>query len=261
MKEPAEEKKMCTIEIDGKKITLPRGSTVLEGAKKLNIDIPTLCYHKALVPHGSCRVCIVEMSIIKRGKAYTWIDASCVYPVEDGLMVKTDTPRVRRERKLILELLLSRAPESPELSSLAEKYGAEKGRFVSSDKGKSNCILCGLCVEVCNNLMQTSGIGTAFRGIHKKVVSPFHISRDVCVGCMACIAVCPTGAVKARFEGEHMTIENWETTMEIEKCQSCGKPFYPGVYINMLKDKVTIGEETLKKCPECRRKIFKLSAK
>ncbi|MBN2534679.1 MAG: (2Fe-2S)-binding protein [Spirochaetales bacterium] len=256
-----EEKDICTIKIDGKKISLAKGSTVLEGAKMLGIFIPTLCYHEALPPRGNCRLCIVEMSIVKRGRTYSWIDASCVYPVEDGLIVQTDTPKVRRERKLILELLLSRAPDSDVLNKLAVEYDADKNRFVSSDNGDSNCILCGLCVDVCNNLMHSSGIGTAFRGINKKVVSPFNITQEVCTGCLACISVCPTGAIKARFEGENLNIETWNVKLKMLKCHSCGKPFYPGVYVDMLKDKVTMAEELLKKCPECRRKVFRLSVK
>jgi len=254
-----EETKTCTIEIDGKKISLPEGATVLEGAKLLNIEIPTLCNHEAISPHGSCRICIVEMSNQKRGKTRNWVDAACVSAVEDGLIVKTNTPKIKRERKYILELLLSRAPDSVELNRLAEKYGADKNRFIASDNGESQCILCGLCVRVCNELIHGNGIGTAFRGIHKKVVSPFNISQELCIGCLACINVCPTGAIKARFEKNNLNIETWNTELEVLECNTCGKPFYPRIQVNKLKEQVTISDDIINKCPECRRKLFRVS--
>jgi bidirectional [NiFe] hydrogenase diaphorase subunit len=243
-----------TIEIDGKKVQVPKGFTVLQAAKKLNIYIPTLCYHESLTTYAACRLCIVELSIDKHGHTYNWIDAACVYPVEEGLSIKTDSPKVQKERKLILELLLSRSPESEILNNLARKYGADKERFKTLDEGKSNCILCGLCIRVCNEMMFSNSIGTAFRGINKKVVSPYKIAKKICIGCTACAYVCPTGAIKMLENGDTTTIENWDVSLKMKKCSNCGKTFAPTAYLNKLKELVDIRDDVLETCPDCRRK-------
>lgn len=248
--------KLFTIEIDGIKTRIPEGTMVLQAARALGIYIPTLCYHEALSMYAACRVCIVEMSIEKGGKKRSWINASCVYPVQDGLIVKTNSPRVQKGRKLIIELLHSRAPDSIVLNELAEKYGAEKGRFESIDKGESNCILCGLCVRVCNELIHSGGIGTAFRGIHKKVVTPYKIAQDICVGCTACAFVCPTGAIKIIEDKKSINVENWHAELEMKICKECGKPIGPRVYLEKIGKEVPIRDEIFDLCTECRRKVF-----
>lgn len=247
------------IEIDGQTIEVPKGTTVLEAAQQLDIYIPTLCYHEALSPQGSCRICIVDMSITKRGRTYNWIDAACVYPVEDGLRIDTNSPKVQRERRLILELLLSRAPHSPILNELAEKYEAKRGRFETVDKGEANCILCGLCVRVCNEVIHADAIGTAHRGIQKQVVTPLSIASSRCIGCMACEYICPTGAIKVTLDNMRMNIENWNAELEMQSCLSCGKPVAPVIYLEKLKQQVNVHDNVLEKCPECRRKESKIT--
>lgn len=254
-----EEKNDLTVEIDGRKTRVRKGTTVLQAAQQLGIHIPTLCYHEALSTYASCRICIVEMSIEKRGKRSTWIDASCVYPVQDGLVVKTDSPKVQKERKLIIELLLSRAPDSPLLNSLAEQYGASKGRFGAIDRGESNCILCGLCVRVCNELIRSDGIGTAFRGIHKKVVTPFKVAQDVCVGCTACAYMCPTGAIRVIEDQESVRLENWEAEIELVRCRECGNSVGPRAYLEKLKEQIDLKDEIYELCSDCRRKVFRVN--
>ncbi len=250
------EDNLLTVEIDRIKTKVPKGTTILQAARSIGIYIPTLCYHEVLSTYASCRVCIVEMSIEKRGKLRTWIDASCVYPVQEGLTVKTNSPKVQKERKLIIELLLSRAPDSIVLNELAERYGAEKGRFESVDKGESNCILCGLCVRVCNELIHSAGIGTAFRGIHKKVVTPYKIAQDVCIGCTACAYVCPTGAIKIIEDKKSINVKNWHAELEMKICKECGKPIGPRVYLEKLGKEVPVRDEIFDLCTECRRKVF-----
>lgn len=178
-----------TLEIDGKEVKAKEGMTVLEVAKGAGIDIPTLCYHEALSPYGACRLCTVEITSRGRSRLLT----ACTYPVEEGLVVQTDTVRVHRARRMIVELLLARCPDVKIIQDLADEYGIEKPRFKIED---DNCILCGLCVRICEERMGVSAINFVGRGIDREVDTPFHMHSDVCVTCGACAFVCPTGAIK-----------------------------------------------------------------
>ncbi|MDX1269706.1 MAG: 2Fe-2S iron-sulfur cluster-binding protein, partial [Oceanisphaera sp.] len=126
---------------------------MLEAARSAGIHIPTLCYNDAVAPYGACRLCIVE---IEKNKRKT-IEASCTYPVEAGLVVKTDSPRVKEGRKLVIELLLARCPNVKVVQELAAEYGVADS---SPDWTKENeyCILCGLCVRACNEVVQANAI-------------------------------------------------------------------------------------------------------
>ena len=252
--------KKVKIEIDGVATEVPEGTTVLEAARKLNIDIPTLCYHEALEPYGACRLCIAEMSVEKNGSKKSWVGTTCTTPVQDGLSAKTNTEKIRKERKLLLELYLSRAPDSPRILELARQYGIKKARFVTLDEGESKCILCGLCVRVCHEIIQADAIGTAYRGINKKVLTPFEIAKDKCLGCGACAYVCPTGAIKIIEEKPVLKIENWHVEHEMAYCKECGKPIGPKIFIDGLKDKVPVRKEMYDLCPDCRRKIYQSAA-
>jgi bidirectional [NiFe] hydrogenase diaphorase subunit len=252
--------KKVKLTIDGRETAVPASTTVLEAAAGLGIEIPTLCYHPALSPQGSCRVCIVELAEERNGRTRRWIDAACVCPVSEGLTVQTASPRIKRERRQIVELLLSRAPESEVLIDLARRTGAEKGKFLSPDKGSSNCILCGLCVRVCSELVGVGGIGMAFRGIHRQVVSPLGQAASVCVGCMACAYVCPTGAIESALKDGRLSIPTWSAELEMSLCSSCGRPVAPKAYLEKLKQDVNLREELLGLCPECRRKHVRVSS-
>lgn len=249
------------VQIDGKSIVVPPGTAVLDAAKQLGISIPTLCHHEALTRQAGCRICIVELSIEKRGRTIRWMDASCVCPVEDGLVVHSNSPRVRKQRKILLELLLSRAPEAPVLLELAKEYGAQPGRFQSIDKGASNCILCGLCVRACNEGINAGGLGMVFRGVRKKVVSPLHMTKDVCIGCTACAYVCPTHAVKTKEEPDCVRMVTWETDLPTGRCRQCGKPVSSVRQREQLRKKLIISGDVLDLCPQCRRTLLSANQK
>ena len=134
----------CTVKMNGRSYTADEGQTVLQLAAKNGISIPTLCHHPALEAHGGCRLCIVEGKMGKRTRMVT----ACNYEVWEGLEVLTDSPRVHKNRALTLELLLARCPESTPIRKLAGQYGVSKPRFAAL---KDDCILCGLCVRVCQN--------------------------------------------------------------------------------------------------------------
>jgi NADH dehydrogenase/NADH:ubiquinone oxidoreductase subunit G len=246
--------KLVEITINDRKLRVPEGSTILNAAALLGISIPTLCHHEELSPSGSCRLCIVEISDPVRSPERSWIDSACVYPASGGLQIKTHSPRVLRERKLILELLLSRAPDSQVIRKLAMENGISESRFSAADDGKSNCILCGLCMRVCNELIKADAIGTAGRGIKKEVVSPFKIAGNLCIGCMACAAVCPTGVIKFEIEDKKLTKNDWGVALEMIFCPDCGQPVGTRIQMEKLKKNVYIKDELLSLCPACRRK-------
>jgi len=184
-----------TLEIDGKEVRAKEGTTILEAARSVGINIPTLCYHRALTPYGGCRLCIVEIFRGRRSRIVT----SCVYPVEDGLVVKTKSDTVIRDRKMLIELMLARAPKAKAIQDLAKEYGVEKTRFKTEDP-ENLCILCGLCARVCEERIGVSAINFVGRGVGRKVQTPFQgtldIDFDACIACGACAFVCPTEAIK-----------------------------------------------------------------
>jgi len=179
---------LVTIEIDGAAAQVPAGSTILEAAREAGVAIPTLCAHKALSPYGACRVCVVE--IIDRGRAV--LRTACNTLAQDGMTVSTGSENVLKTRRVIVELLLTRAPDSPEIQELAEELGVTSSRFVPRN---DKCIMCGLCVRMCEERMGRSAISFAGRGMERTVTSPFDETSSVCQTCGACVSVCPTGAV------------------------------------------------------------------
>jgi coenzyme F420-reducing hydrogenase beta subunit len=187
--------KEVTIIIDGTEVKTREGTYVLEAARQIGIDIPTLCYHSALSPFGACRLCSVEITN-RQGKKR--IVTSCNYLVEEGLAVDTKSEKVKSIRRMLMELLLSRCPRVPRLKKLAQMYGVQEPTFWVVDE-EEDCILCGLCTRVCSELIGVSAINFAKRGVEREVVAPYHEFSDDCIGCRACTMVCPTASKKLRI--------------------------------------------------------------
>ena len=175
---------MPRIMIDGIDFDAQKHWTILDVAKFLGINIPTLCYHEGLSAWGGCRLCIVE---IGKGKN-TKLVSSCTFPVEEGLIVRTASKRVVEARKLILELLIAQCPTSRVLQDLASKMGLKRVRF----KPKwEDCIYCGLCVRMCKEQMMANAIGFINRGNKLKITTPFDKTSEECRRCGGCIYICP----------------------------------------------------------------------
>ncbi|MCF8039037.1 MAG: (2Fe-2S)-binding protein [Desulfohalobiaceae bacterium] len=180
------------LQIDGKEIKAREGMTVLEAAREAGIYIPTLCHHEKLEPFGGCRLCLVEATVRNR----TNLVVSCVYPVQENVVVRTRSEKVDRIRKTILELLLAHAPDSMVLQELAREYGAEPDRF---EKESSFCIHCGLCVRYCAEVKGKHAIGFIDRGIRKEISFIPEIAAKECAACKECFPLCPTSYLQSVF--------------------------------------------------------------
>ena len=180
------------VKIDGKKVQAQEGMTVLEAAQSAGIFIPTLCHHEKLEPFGGCRLCMVKVEVGDWSKHVV----SCVYTVEENLVVSTRSDKIDQIRKMILELQLAHAPDSPELLKYAEEYGADKDRF---DKEASFCIHCGLCVRYCNEVKQKDAVGFVDRGIRKEISFIPEVAARECWDCKECFELCPTEALQAAY--------------------------------------------------------------
>lgn len=181
-----------SLKIDGKEVKIEEGKVILDAARLAGVHIPTLCHDDRLEAYGACRVCTVEAEM--RGR--TSLVASCCYPVEQGLIVRTRSERVDRVRKTLVELLLARAPDSPALLELAKEYGADKDRF---ERVPSFCILCGLCVRYCAEVKKANAIGFVERGVKREVAFVPEIASKECWNCRECFSLCPTEYLQAAF--------------------------------------------------------------
>ena len=180
------------LQIDGKEVKAKEGMTLLEAAQSAGISIPTLCHHEKLEPYGGCRICSVEVEV----RGWTRLVVSCVYLVEQDLIVRTRSEKIDNTRKMITELLLAHAPESPQLLDLAQEYGADKDRF---KKQASFCIHCGLCVRYCAEVKKLNAVGFVDRGTRKEISFIPEIASKECWDCKECFPLCPTSALQAAY--------------------------------------------------------------
>lgn len=251
--------------IDGKELEVQRDRWALEVAREMGIEIPTLCHHPALEPYGACRLCVVEVT---RGK-WTWLTTSCDLPIREGLSIRTDTPAVIKARKTALELLLGQAPEAQQVRELAEQMGVETPRFTNRLKDNS-CILCGLCVRVCQAITGNMAICFSNRGVERKVGPPFDSESTECIGCNACVEICPTGCIQSQDDANRRKIATLKVDLELACCDVCGKSFAPvkqldhmqKIFSKKFGKKFVLG----RLCPVCRReetaaKLHKITEK
>ena len=183
---------MITLNINGANVTVEKGTTILEALRFIGFPIPTLCFVEGLTPYGACRLCVVEIGEGSSSK----LVSSCTYPVEEGLKVRTASKRVIKTRKMIIELLLASCPQSKTIQDLASQYGVHQQRFKQEYE---DCILCGLCVRMCEEQMMAKAIGFYGRGENRKIGTPFGIPSEVCRLCGGCMYICPACQLRCTF--------------------------------------------------------------
>jgi len=243
--------------INGKSCPAEPGETVLTVAKREGVDIPAFCHDETLAPYGACRMCLVNViSGAKEG-----VTTACTLQAVDGLEVAADTPEILRLRRVLLELYLAQAPKSETIKALAARYGVKKTRFAKKvqkdDPLQSRCILCGLCVRVCRDIMGAGAINYIGRGQFTEINTPFYEENDACMGCGACAGVCPTHAIAFEDIARTRVMKSWsETRVPLKQCAGCGEYFAPEPFTAYAHKKINpaISGALQDLCPDCRRK-------
>ncbi|MGA9797467.1 MAG: 2Fe-2S iron-sulfur cluster-binding protein [Terriglobales bacterium] len=236
---PQPERRSIEIKIDGRPVSVAEGSTILDAAKKLGIDTPTLCFLESLTPVKACRLCVVELE-----GSRTLVPA-CSRKVEPNMSVKTDSERVCLSRRLVLEFLASSVDLStaPAMQEYIERFGAHPERFgtvldtvaqpvkIDNDlyvRDYSKCVLCYKCVEACGvDAQNTFAIAVAGRGFSAHIATEFDVPLpdSACVYCGNCIGVCPTGALMFKSEYDMRLADTWDESLQTQTdtiCPYCG---------------------------------------
>ena len=183
---------MIKFKLNGLEVEVEDGTTLLEAARFYGFPIPTLCYHEGLSPYGACRLCVVEIGEGARAK----LVSSCTYPAQEGLKVRTASERVLRARRMVIELLLASCPQSKIIQDIASAHDVRQQRFKQEHE---DCIMCGLCVRMCEEQMMAKAIGFRGRGERRSIGTPFDIKSDECRLCGACMYICPACQLRCTF--------------------------------------------------------------
>lgn len=229
--------------IDGRSLEAPAGATILEAATAANIYIPNLCNNAELKPYGACRLCMVEIEHKKR----TRMVASCLYEVAEGLTVTTENEKIDRVRQMVMELLLVRNSKHPVILDLARRLNVEKSRFEKDIKG---CILCGMCIRVCKEVVGVNAISYKSRGATREVATPFDDAPPDCIACGSCAYVCPVDFIQFTEKDGVRTI--WNTDFEMQKCKKCGRYIAPVKQLEHFKKTLNLPDDHFDICVHCR---------
>ncbi|MBU0983603.1 MAG: (2Fe-2S)-binding protein [candidate division Zixibacteria bacterium] len=239
---------MVTLTINGKLVRAREGEMLLDAIRREGIEIPATCQHEAVEPYGACRLCTVEITKADWGGWKNHV-TSCLYPVQEGLIVSTHSEDVIRIRKTILDLFLARCPNAELIQNMAAEYGITRTSYEEVPDG-NDCILCGLCTRVCDK-MGFQAISTVGRGHGKEVAPPLGEAPPDCVGCLACAQICPTNYIKFTDDGTTRTI--WGREFELVKCETTGQPTITKEFAAYLVKHRNIPEDYFTRCDSAHR--------
>jgi bidirectional [NiFe] hydrogenase diaphorase subunit len=239
--------------IDDAPVTAPDGASVLDAARRAGLDIPALCHHEAVPAIASCRLCLIEVR--RPGRDWVQLTTSCDYPVSAGLVVVTDSPRIRKHRRMNLQLLLRRAPDAPVLRRLASEYGVTEPLFAPvTEAVLPGCILCELCVRVCAALGYDA-LAAIGRGEQKHVSPPFgQAAAEDCVGCGSCVEACPTACIPLADTATTRTI--WGRTFELQTCERCEKPITTKAHAEAMAAATELPARSDELCDACKKRVL-----
>jgi len=227
------------VTVDGRPVSVAQGATILDACRAATIETPTICYADNLTPVNVCRVCVVEL------EGSRTLVPSCSRPAEEGMVVLTDSERVRHSRKMVLEFLGSGVDltQAPEIERWSQHYGADTERYPADHeridepvkvqdnlyiRDYDKCVLCYKCVEACGDDAQhTFAIAVAGRGFDSRISTEFDVTLpdSACVYCGNCIAVCPTNALQFKTEFDMRGAGEWkpdEQSVTTTVCSYCG---------------------------------------
>jgi NADH dehydrogenase/NADH:ubiquinone oxidoreductase subunit G len=236
---------MPTLQIDGRKVQVPEGASVLAAVRAAGVRVPTLCHHEAVEAWGGCRLCVVDVA--RPGREPRMVTA-CLFPAEDGLVVRTATPRVVATRRVVIDLLLARCPETPLVQELAREHGLESTSYEVNPE-PTDCVLCGLCTRVCEKV-GVSAIASVSRGTTRVIGTPFDAPPPDCIGCLACAEICPTGHIHASESAGSRRI--WGRVFEMQRCTKCGASVVTLAQVEWAKKHGLAGRD-YELCDACKR--------
>jgi bidirectional [NiFe] hydrogenase diaphorase subunit len=239
--------------IDDVRVTASDGASVLDAARRAGRDVPALCHHEAVPAIASCRLCLMEVR--RPGRDWVQLTTSCDYPVSAGLVVVTDSERIRKHRAINLQLLLRRAPDAPVLRQLASEFGVTEPLFAPvTDAPLPGCILCELCVRVCSTL-GFDALAAMGRGELKRIGPPFgQTAAQECVGCGSCVEACPTDCIAMEDTATTRTI--WGRTFQLLACERCGRPITTKAHAEAMAAGQELPAKTTELCDACKARVL-----
>lgn len=247
---------MPRVTIDGIGVDVAEDATILDAAQQAGVWIPTLCHHAAISAPATCRLCMVELD---RGD-WKQLVTACNYPVRSDIVVNVCSAEAIRARRGVMELLLARAPDCEQLKELARRMGIEGTDLPTVTECQRDCILCGLCVAVCEEVIGQSAIGFAGRGEERVVATPFRHPSEQCIGCGACAAICPVGTIRLRIHRDTNEVEvsPFKSRAPLLVCEECGERMVTEPVLRQIEDRSQVDwdkfRERARLCPKCRRR-------
>lgn len=202
---------MPTLTVNGRTVTVPEDAYLITACREAGVELPTLCHFDGLEPWGGCRLCVVDMSLAGWDDDWFKMVTACNHPVKEGMTVVTDSERVLATRRVVLDLLLARCPETPLIRKLAAEMGIDETSYERNPE-PTDCILCGLCTRVCDHI-GVSAIASVNRGWGREIAPPFFEPPPDCIGCLACAEICPTDHIKYSTSNVSRTIWGKEFEM------------------------------------------------